>query len=131
MRICLSLGGRVNDILSDRVHDCAEDRFQLQVGDLVMVATDGLFDNLADNHILHELNYLSNKVSLVLSNYFLPEQSILPLAPPSFIINRLEAVVFQVLSLDLVFPLFLAPVFSKLKKQQFKVVHREKSCLAV
>ena len=51
-----------NNILSDAVHDCAEDRFQLQVGDLVMVATDGLFDNLADIHILKELNYLCNKV---------------------------------------------------------------------
>ncbi|XP_075248639.1 uncharacterized protein LOC142341525 [Convolutriloba macropyga] len=48
-------------ILSDRVVDCSEERFQLQVGDIVMVATDGLFDNLADSHILKELNYLDKK----------------------------------------------------------------------
>ena len=45
-----------------RVGDCSEERFQLQVGDIVMVATDGLFDNLADSHILNELNSLHRKV---------------------------------------------------------------------
>ena len=53
-------------ILSDRVVDCSEERFQLQVGDIVMVATDGLFDNLADSHILKELNYLDKKVMLLI-----------------------------------------------------------------
>ncbi|CAG9774033.1 unnamed protein product [Ceutorhynchus assimilis] len=43
------------DVLSDRPESASSDNFQVEDGDVILVATDGVFDNLPQNIILNEL----------------------------------------------------------------------------
>ncbi|KAH1025539.1 hypothetical protein HUJ05_010247 [Dendroctonus ponderosae] len=43
------------DVLSDRPESASSDNFPVEDGDVILVATDGVFDNLPQNIILNEL----------------------------------------------------------------------------
>lgn len=53
------------DYQQDALHDTAEDAdttsFNLEIGDIVLAATDGLFDNLSDKSIVKELSKLKDE----------------------------------------------------------------------
>lgn len=43
------------DVLSDQPDSAITDHFPVEDGDVILVATDGVFDNLPQNLLLHEL----------------------------------------------------------------------------
>lgn len=47
--------GYQQDVLSDRPDAAITDNFQVEDGDVILVATDGVFDNLPQNLIVNEL----------------------------------------------------------------------------
>jgi len=48
------------DILHDHAEDADTSTFNLEIGDIILAATDGLFDNMSDRSILHELAKLKD-----------------------------------------------------------------------
>ncbi|VEN63400.1 unnamed protein product [Callosobruchus maculatus] len=47
--------GARREVLSDRPDSAAQDNIPVEDGDVILVATDGVFDNLPHNVILNEL----------------------------------------------------------------------------
>jgi len=54
-------------VFSSRAEDADTSSFDLEVGDIILTATDGLFDNMSDSLILKELEHL--KVSRLLCHH--------------------------------------------------------------